>query len=386
VIANRLLAGLVTAQLLLGLRVLRRFVMSAGGTRIRIVEGTPAMRERITIVVPVLDELDRLGPCLDGLLTQGSEVAAILVVDGGSVDGTPDLVRRYTARDGRVRLIEANPVPAGWNGKAWGLQVGVREADPTVAWILCVDADVRVASLLSPSLLAHAARTGLSAFSVATRQEVSGPGQGLIHPVMLTTLVYRFGLPGQATVRVSRVQANGQCFLARRDVLERSDAIAAARASRCEDVTIARCLAAHGVKVGFFEAADLAWVAMYPSWRAAWRNWPRSLPMWDQYRRLGSILGLIEVTLVQALPAPLAVLLKVRGRNGRGKWMLGVNAALVAVRLGVLCGTARAYRWLPWTYWLSPLSDLPVALRIWMSLIQRRHTWRGRPLVTGSNS
>ncbi len=39
--------------------------------------------------------------------------------------------------------------------------------------------------------------------------------------------------------------------------------------------------------------------------------------------------------------------------------------ALVAVRLGVLFGTARAYRRLPWTYWLSPLSDLPVALRIW---------------------
>ncbi len=221
------------------------------------------------------------------------------------MDGTPDLVRRYAARDERVRLIEANPVPEGWNGKAWGLQVGVREANPDAAWILCVDADARVSALLAPALLAHADRTALSALSVATRQEVAGLGQGLIHPAMLTTLVYRFGLPGQATARVSRVQANGQCFLARRDVLERSDAIAAARASRCEDVTIARCLAVHGVKVGFFEAENLAWVAMYPAGALPGVTWPRSpCRMWDHYRRLGAVIGLIEVTLVQALPTP----------------------------------------------------------------------------------
>ncbi len=381
--ADRLLAGLAGVQLLLGLRVAARFVTSAGGVRISAAEDAPPTGERITIVVPVLDEIDRLAPCLDGLLTQGNEVAAILVVDGGSRDGTPDLVRRYAARDNRVRLIDAGPVPADWNGKAWGLQVGLREAGADVAWILGIDADVRVSPLLARSLRAHAAHAALSVLSVATGQTLSGPGQGLIHPAMLTTLVYRFGLPGKASAKVGKVQANGQCFLARRDVLEQSGAIAAARASRCEDVTIARCLARQGWSVGFFEADDLAWVTMYPNWRAAWRDWPRSLPMWDQYCRLAGIAGLVEVTLVQALPLPLTVLSMARGGKRRGRLMHAINAVLLVVRLGVLCGTARAYRRPPWTYWLSPLSDLPVALRIWISLLQRRHVWRGRPLVRG---
>jgi Glycosyl transferase family 2 len=98
-----------------------------------------------------------------------------------------------------VRLVDASPTPDDWNGKAWNLYVGLERAGADVAWILTVDADVRPAPLLVRSLLAHARRTGLAAFSVATRQEVSGVGEALLHPALLTTLVYRFGLPGGAT-------------------------------------------------------------------------------------------------------------------------------------------------------------------------------------------
>jgi dolichol-phosphate mannosyltransferase len=49
--------------------------------------------------------------------------------------------------------------------------------------------------------------------------------------------------------------------------------------------------------------------------------------------------------------------------------------------VGVLCGAARAYVQRPWTYWLSPLADVPVALALFASALRRRHTWRGRELV-----
>ena len=59
-----------------------------------------------------------------------------------------------------------------------------------------------------------------------------------------------------------------------------------------------------------------------------------------------------------------------------------VNGLLGAIRLGVLAGTARAYRRAPWSYWLSPLADIPVALALWSSLCRRHHVWRGRRMVT----
>ena len=63
--------------------------------------------------------------------------------------------------------------------------------------------------------------------------------------------------------------------------------------------------------------------------------------------------------------------------------LLAVTGALTALRLGTLGGVARAYTNRPWTYWLSPLCDLPIALRLWQSALRRTHTWRGRTLTRG---
>ena len=60
--------------------------------------------------------------------------------------------------------------------------------------------------------------------------------------------------------------------------------------------------------------------------------------------------------------------------------LVRLNVGLFAMRLGILVGTRRAYVSRPWTYWLSPLLDLPVALTLIWSAMQRDHTWRGRPV------
>jgi len=373
----------VAVQLLLAGRVLARLLRTARGERIPVAAAVPP-GERATVLVPVLDERRRLAPCLDGLLAQGPEVAEILVVDGGSRDGTQELVRDYARRDPRLRLVDATPVPTDWNGKAHNLQVGLDAASDKTGWILTVDADVRPAPALVRSLLAFARARDVPALSVATAQEVSGPALAALHPALLTTLVYRFGIPGHATDRVAAVQANGQCFGVRRDVLLAAGGFAPTRDSLCEDVTLARRLASFGHRVGFYESDGLVSVAMYDGWRDAWRNWTRSLPLRDRYAGLAGWLGLAEVALVQALPLPLVLALAPRHpRGGPGAALLRINALLVAVRLGVLVGTARAYQRPPRAYWLSPACDVPAALGVWLSAVRRRHKWRGRPIVRG---
>ncbi len=335
--------------------------------------------ERISVIVPVLNEENRIERALDGLVGQSEEVYEILVVDGGSTDATQSIVARYQNQDRRVRLLDASPVDGGWTGKAWGLNFGLQRSNAFCQWILCVDADVCASPKLARSLLAHANKTGVSTFSIATQQHLSGKLEALIHPPMLTTLVYRFGSPGTATSNVHRVQANGQCFLSRRDVLLRSEAFNAARTSLCEDITIARRLAECGESVGFYEAdADLVEVRMYDHWRATWSNWPRSLPMRDQYFGWSEGIGLLAVLLFQASPLPLLAL----GLTfGAPFWFLSLAGFLSALRIGILCGVARAYPNRPWTYWLSPLCDLPVVARIIQCALKRRHSWRGRSYI-----
>src|SRR3954452_8943621 len=75
----------------------------------------------VTIVLPTLDERSHLRDCLDSLLAQDfGDIAEILVVDGGSTDGTREVVAGEPAP---VRLLDNPRVTA-----AAAMNVGIREA------------------------------------------------------------------------------------------------------------------------------------------------------------------------------------------------------------------------------------------------------------------
>ncbi len=95
---------------------------------------------RVTVVVPALNEARYISRCLDHLLAQDypSHLVDIIVVDGGSTDGTQDLVRAYAARCPRVRLLHN---PARRVGAA--MNIGVAHALGDI--IVRVDAHAFVA-------------------------------------------------------------------------------------------------------------------------------------------------------------------------------------------------------------------------------------------------
>lgn len=61
----------------------------------------------IVIAIPTLDEADHIGAVLDGLLADGI-AHPILILDGGSRDGTRRIARRYAGRHANISLID-NP-------------------------------------------------------------------------------------------------------------------------------------------------------------------------------------------------------------------------------------------------------------------------------------
>ena len=339
---------------------------------------------RVSVIVPVLDEEQRLPACLASLATTDADVGEILVVDGESQDGTRAVIQGLALGDKRIKAVQAPPLPEDWNGKAWNLQVGLNSVDPDAEWILMIDADVRVAPSLVAALTMTAERDNLDLLSVAAQQHVGGMLQAAVHPSMLCSLVYRFGPPGRSLLLGTKVQANGQCMLVRRRTLQGIQDLSSARYSRCEDVTVARVIVAVGGTVGFYEAPDLIETHMYDNIAGLWNGWSRSLPVRDAWTRWSSLIGLTEVLLVQSLPL---VLLPVAVRK-RKHWRAGlpflvIEVCLVCTRIGVLIGMRRVYSSVRRSYWLSPLADMPVALKLWQSVLQKRHVWRGRRLVAG---
>jgi len=377
-----LVLAVVVLEAIAGVRAALRVLSTAGGAPIASAAPRPA--GTLAAIVPVLNEEARVRATLNALMHCGPEIAEIVVVDGGSEDRTADVVANAAARDPRVRFVAADPTPAGWNGKAWNLQTGLLAT--SAPWVATVDADVRVGPGLLGDAVARADADGLAALSVATRQELADAGAALLHPAFLTTLVYRAGLPNVATCDPARVQANGQVFVGRRDVLVRRDVFRAARASRCEDVTIARVLASNGEHVGFFEGDAV--VRMHDSWRDCAANWPRSLTLRDRFvAPVRLALALAELLFAQALPLPTFILLLALGeRVPFSHVATGIAFALVMMRLGVLAGTWRAYVRPSLAYWFSPLVDVPAVVLLIASSVRRTHVWRGRVLVAETSA
>jgi dolichol-phosphate mannosyltransferase len=334
----------------------------------------------VSVIVPARNEARRIGPCLAGLRAQGAPLDEVIIVDGGSTDGTPALVDEAAARDPRVRRIDEPPRPDGFVGRPWAIAAG--SAVARGEWLLVVDADTVPRPGMVAGVVAAALRLGLDAVSFAPRIVAPGAGARWLQPAFLATLVYRFGPPGVDAPDPERAMANGQCLLIRRDVLERAGGYVIAARSYCDDVRIVRQLAASGARVGFLDAPRLFDVEMYPTGRETWRAWPRSLNLRDASSARWRWLDALLLIFAQALPIPVLLALALGllyGRRGSVLALVAVNAALVTVRILLTAATAHSFARRGLAYWLSPLADPAAVLRVVETMAHRPREWRGEP-------
>jgi dolichol-phosphate mannosyltransferase len=347
---------------------------------------TPAMRGQVSVVVPTLNEVDRLSPCLAGLASQTEELREITIVDSRSTDGTPALVQAAQSTEPRLRLITDEPLPPGWVGRPWALHSGWLNSDPASDWILGLDADTQPQPGLIPSLLKTATEKGFDLITLSPRFILQYPGEIWLQPALLMTLVYRFGAAGDLTNAPDRVMANGQCFFCKKSVLAAIGGYTVAASSFCDDVTLARAIAATGAKVGFLDGANLLKVRMYEGMAETWREWGRSLDLKDATTRSQIWADLWLLTMTQGLPIVLfAVSLGLWWEGDRSWTVIGaiaVNVLLVVIRFALSLAIRGSYDLssgrAKWLFWLSPLADPLAVLRIWLSANRRPKSWRGR--------
>lgn len=327
-------------------------------------KATLAQLGAVSVVVPTLNEAQRISPCLEGLTRQGYELREVLVVDSRSTDGTPDVVAAYQRQDPRLRLLTDDPLPAGWVGRPWALDYGFRHSSPASRWILGIDADTQPQPGLVAALVQAMEQENYDLVSLAPRFILKTAGEMWLQPALLLTLVYRFGPAGASSPVPQRVMANGQCFMVRRSLLEQLDGYSSARASFCDDVTLARYAAAQGAKVGFWDGSQLLKVRMYEGVAETWTEWGRSLDLKDASTPAQVWWDVAFLALVQGLPWLLTPILLGLKLGGMGEWSLAlqllliINGALLGARLGMQAAISTTYDLSGasgrWAFWLSP--------------------------------
>ncbi|MDJ0511400.1 MAG: glycosyltransferase family 2 protein [Crocosphaera sp.] len=348
----------------------------------------PSMLGKVSVVVPTLNEVERITPCLEGLGQQSYEVREILVVDSHSQDGTQELVKTAGLKDPRFRLMTDEPLPSGWVGRPWALHNGFLASSPRSEWVLGIDADTQPQRGLVASLVKAAEEEGYDMVSLSPQFILKDAGEWWLQPALLMTLLYRFDSAGVRNQTPDRVMANGQCFLSRRSVLDVLNGYSCAASSFCDDVTLAREAAKRGFKVGFLDGKNLIRVRMYEGIKETWQEWGRSLDLKDAASPPQVWGDLALLSLTQASPLFLSIILGCF-------WLLGydflslelaiaLNLLLVIIRFALLFAVFPSYYknkslfFKSLLFWLSPLADTLAVLRILLSSLQTPKQWRGR--------
>ena len=126
-----------------------------------------------TVVIPARDEAQTIGHTLGALAEQGGGLHVVLV-DDGSTDGTAEVARSVPGLD--LLVIPGQPLPAGWMGKVWALEQGVRHVQTPLT--LMIDADVALGPGVVAALKAQMRDGGYHFVSVMASLSMSRSWEG----------------------------------------------------------------------------------------------------------------------------------------------------------------------------------------------------------------
>jgi hypothetical protein len=328
--------------------------------------GTPPAGSLVSILVPARNEAANIATCLDAALASRGVAVEVVVMDDGSTDETAALVAAYAARDPRVRLETAPPLPAGWTGK---VHACARLAEAARgSHFLFIDADVRLAPDAAASMAGHAARTGTAMVTGVPRQVIGSLGEALTVP-MINFLLFCY-LPGGGrsfTRHPGMAAACGQLLLVEREGYLAAGGHEGVKGVMHDALALARRMREHGLSTEIVEGAGLATCRMYTDFGQSWAGFIK-----NAREGMATPVGLPIWTVMLA------------GAHLWPFFFLPRSAALLALALGFALRAAVTLRVRePW--WTIPLHPLTVAMALaiqWAALVRgllgKPAGWKGR--------
>ncbi len=267
-------------------------------------EPSGVRRGRVSVVVAARNEEVDLGPTLDALLAQDYPDLELVVVDGGSTDGTRSVI---DARAPRVVGIVEPPLPPGWVGKNWGCWTGANATHGE--WLLFLDADVRIDPAAVRTTLAWAEAEAADLATIGPQVEMVGFWERLILPFYVQMVLTYFRTPHMHRPGSRAAMVNGQFWLTRRSAYDAIGGHAAVRGRVLEDVAIARRYRAAGFRLRFAWAPRLGQTRMYRDRHEMFEGLLKNVHGLDfsAARQVGFLAGLIGLFLLPLGLLPLGL-------------------------------------------------------------------------------
>lgn len=254
----------------------------------------------ITVLIPARNEGPYIRHTLDGVKAQ-SENVHIIVIDDQSVDDTAEQAKRCGAF-----VLSGTAPPAGWSGKLWALEQGLREV--RTPYTLLLDADIELAPGIVIELQQKARNEKLALVSLMAEPPMKNFIERLLMPafIFFFKLLYPFGLANKPESRVAA--AAGGCILVETQALRAVGAFANLHNALIDDCTLAAHIKCSGLRI---------FIGLSHAVRSH-RGYQDLKPIWEMVARTAytqlrySFVLLVSCTLIMAsmfLAAPLGFLL-----------------------------------------------------------------------------
>jgi hypothetical protein len=336
----------------------------------------PSTGPSVSILIPARNEAAHIDGAVRAACAQAGDVE-VIVLDDASTDATPEILRRLSGEEPRLRVVQGAPMPEGWAGKSWACwQLSAHALN---RWLLFVDADVRLAPDAAGRAVAAAESQGVEFLSGVPRQRTGTVGEALLVPLIHLQLLAWLPMGLIRRRPEPALSAGcGQFMLARWLSYLAAGGHRAVRASRHDGIMLARRFKAAGLPVGLFDATDVATCRMYEGLVATWRGFAR-----NAYEAFGSPGALAAMATLNAavfvLPfVALPWTLAVEGVS----LAAGIWSAAVAVVVALRWRLAARFAHPRWTALATPLAVLMMLAIQVHSFVnhstRRRVVWRGR--------
>ncbi|SEQ82312.1 hopene-associated glycosyltransferase HpnB [Nitrosomonas sp. Nm51] len=195
----------------------------------------------VTVLIPARNEAQFIDYTLETVKIQGTGIK-IIVIDDQSTDATAQLARKIGAQ-----VITGTAPPAGWSGKLWALEQGLREV--RTAYTLLLDADIALSPGIIATLLKKAKNEQCVLVSLMAAPPLNNSMERLLMPAFIFFFkqLYPFGLANKPASRMAA--AAGGCILIETRALRLVGAFGSLHNALIDDCTLAARIKHAGNKI-----------------------------------------------------------------------------------------------------------------------------------------
>ena len=254
----------------------------------------------IVIVIPARDEAEMLPQSLRSLLKQTYPGRfSIVLVNDHSIDPTAQVARDLGQDSGvDVVIVDGEILPAGWTGKLWALEQGLRvAATMNPEYVLLTDADIFHPEDSLTKLVHQAIDRQCDLVSLMVKLRTESFWERALIPAFVFFFAKLY--PFRAVNNPNRAigAAAGGCSLIRWTALEKMGGIGAIRGALIDDCTLGQALKRNG-KIWLGLTTDTLSLRPYESLASIWAMVSRSAYAQLNYSPLllvGTVFGMAIV-------------------------------------------------------------------------------------------